>query len=98
MPARSNESDARGTDGLAGMDGVDDLVVRDRAPEVSEQIGQNRSLLGAMQLERTLCPYDLERTEDAELHARMRRRTGGQPGGPSRSGTRPRTIQPVDGR
>lgn len=35
---------------------------------MSEQIGQNRSLLGTTQLERTICPDDLERTEDAELH------------------------------
>jgi len=69
---------------LLTPDGVDDLVRRDRAPEVREQIGEHRSLLRALQLERTVCPYDLERAEDAELHTRMVRRAEGQPGEPSR--------------
>ena len=55
--------------------GIDDLVGRDRASEVSEQIGENRALLGAWQLDWALCGYDLERTEDVKLHAPMLRRS-----------------------
>ena len=66
--------------------GVDDLAGGDRTTEMHEQEGENGSLLGALEVERTLRPADLERAEDAELHTTMLRRSSnplafGQEGG-----------------
>ena len=70
-PAQSGDPGLERPDGRGALrivpDGVDDFLRRDRAPEVDEQVRENRTLPGTPEVERSLGPYDLQRAEDVEL-------------------------------
>jgi hypothetical protein len=69
QPVDVNLERPRGLCGRLGApDGVDQLLARDGAVGVEEQLGQDRALLGPAECQSVRAVDRLERPEDAQLH------------------------------